>query len=284
MLVGYTRIFLLFFFQILLSAVLRAGCVDSVHIKVIPVQCNGLRNGVIEIIEIFGGEAPFYFSIDGQTYSTRPIFDLLWAGEYSIFVRDASGCVQEYQILVPEPPEFKVDISITDTSIVAGEWIQMRATVSPAGSTLTAIEWRPPNLFILQNQLLQTVRVSEDTDFAVEVRNTNGCVARDNLFVPVAKTNLYFPNVFAPNSNQNNFFTLFAGEGVARVVRLQVYDRGGNLVFEKHDFLPNDPLKGWNGKWHGRPAPTGVYPWVAQVEFLNGNQRQFAGNVTLIGE
>jgi hypothetical protein len=102
--------------------------------------------------------------------------------------------------------------------------------------------------------------------------------------VAVEQTNLYFPNAFSPDSNQDNYFTLHAGEGVERIVLLQVFNRGGNMVFEKRNFAPNDPQSGWNGKWQGRRAPTGVYPWVAQVQFLDGTKRRYSGGVTLINE
>lgn len=283
MFTGILRSLCALYFLILFAPASRAGCIDSVHIKVQPVQCFGLRNGGIEVTEVFGGISPFYFSLDGQSFSTRPVIDLLWAGEYILYVRDSTGCVEKYPVLVPEPEELRVKLSIADTSVLAGEWVQVKATVYPPGSTLSAVSWRPPALFANPQQLTQLIRIVEDTDIAIEVRNASGCIARDNLPVVVEQTNLYFPNAFAPGSNQDNYFTLFAGEGVAQIVRLQVFNRNGNLVFEKQNFLPNDPLKGWNGRWRGQAAPPGVYPWVALVEFLDGKQQRFSGSVTLVG-
>jgi hypothetical protein len=280
----FLRLSALFFFLTVFGTALRANCTDSVHVTVRPVQCHGLRNGVIEIKEIFGGVHPFFFSLDGQSYSTRPEFDLLWAGEYVLYVRDSTGCVQTYAVLVPEPEELKVRISVSDTSVVAGESVYVNATVTPPGTALTAINWRPPALFTAPNNLQQYVRLLENTVLAIEVRNADGCIARDQLSMTVEQTSLYFPNVFNPLSNQNNYFTLFAGQGVSHIVSLQVYDRIGNLVFERRNFMPNDPLLGWNGKWRGRLAPSGVYPWVGQVEFADGKHRQYSGNVTLLLE
>ncbi len=271
---------LLYFFP--LSTALRAGCIDSVQVQVKPVQCHGLRNGVIEVTEVFGGATPFYFSLDGQSYSTRPVFDLLWAGEYQLYVRDSLGCLRVYPVLVPQPELLQVKLHLQDSSIVSGEWVDIRAQVAPTGSVITEISWRPPNLFPVQHLLNQQVRFFENTDVAIEVRNASGCVARDNLSIEVETTNLYFPNAFRPGSNQNNFFTVFAGDGVEQVEALQVFNRTGNLVFEKRNFLPNDPQLGWDGKWRGRPAPAGVYAWVAQVTFLDGRRERFSGNVTLV--
>lgn len=278
---------LLLSFLILLSALsvsfwARANCVDSVHVMVKPVQCFGLRNGVIEVIEVMGQHPPYYFSLDAQTFSTRPVFDLLWAGEYILYVRDSTGCVREFPVLVPEPEELKVDLDVNDPYIVAGEPFQIKATVYPPNSDLTAIQWRPPALFPVQNQLTQPVSITKDTDFAIEIRNSDGCIARDNLSIPVEQTNLYVPNAFTPGSNQNNYFTVFSGEGVARVIYLQVYSRGGHLVFENRNFQPNDPLMGWNGKWRNRLAPPGYYVWIAEVEYLDGNRKRMSGGVALV--
>lgn len=255
---------------------------DSIQLKVTPVQCYGLRNGSIEVVEVFWGTAPFYYSLDGQSYSTRPVFDLLRAGEYQMYVRDSTGYEEIYPILVDEPDELRVKLIVADSSVVSGEWVQIKATVYPVNSILEAIEWRPPNLFAEPNQLTQTVQIVDSTDIAIEIRNTGGCVATDQVFVPVRKTNLYFPNAFDPNSNQDNYFTLFAGEGVERIVSLQIFGRGGQLMYERKDFPPNDPLTGWNGKWRGRQAPSGVYPWVARIRFLDGSVQHFSGNVTLV--
>lgn len=260
----------------------RASCVDTVLLNVKPVQCFGLRNGVIEVTEVHGYYPPYYFSLDGQTFSTRPVFDLLWAGEYLLHVRDSTGCVKVFPVMVPEPEELKVDLDVNDNSIKAGEEFQIKATVYPPTTQLTAILWRPPSLFPNQNQLVQTVSVAEDTDFAIEIRNANGCIARDNLSVTVEQTNLYVPNAFSPGSNQNNYFTLFSGEGIKRVVYLQVYGRSGHLIFENRNFQPNDPLMGWNGKWRNRLAPPGYYVWMAEVEYLDGSRERLKGGVALV--
>ncbi|MEQ1744742.1 MAG: gliding motility-associated C-terminal domain-containing protein [Saprospiraceae bacterium] len=279
------RIFAPFFFLSALPTTSHAGCTDSVHVTVNPVQCHGLRNGVIEVTEIFGGTDPYYFSLDGQTYSTRPVFDFLWAGNYVLHVRDSTGCVRRYPVTVTQPEELQVALNAGDTNnLTSGDWLQLTASVHPPGTVVTSISWRPPALFTSQFQLNQTVRVLEDTDFAVEIQNANGCIARANLSVKVKKTNLYFPNVFSPASQQNNYFTLFSDDGVARITLLQIYDRSGALVFEKRNFLPNDPLQGWNGKWNGRLAPSGVYPWVGSVEFQDGKRKRFTGSITVIAQ
>lgn len=260
----------------------KASEVDSVRTIVTPVQCYGLRNGMIQVDTVFGGEKPFYYSLDGQTFTTNPTFDHLWAGEYTLYVRDASGGTKDWPITVKEPAELQVKLQVTKTTVLAGERFGIRAITNVEPEFLQQIEWRPPGLFDRQDTLRHSIEISEPTWFAVIVRDYNNCTASDNLMMEVEKTNLYFPNVIKPGSASDAYFTVFAGEGVQRVVSLQVYSRGGSLVFERRDFQPNAPLQGWGGRWEGQNVQAGVYPYLAVVEFLDGKQVRYEGTVTVV--
>lgn len=259
-----------------------ASCVDSVQIKIRSVQCYGLRNGAIIIDTVYGGEKPFYYSADGLTYSTRPLFEDLWSGNYTIYIRDASGCIHVKSAFVPEPEDLIVKIFTTDTLVERGVAVKLRAEVTPDNTALRAIFWRPPYLFDTPNELEQTIRLSESTAIAIEVQDLHNCIARDQININVDQTNVYFPNAIKPNSNSDAYFTAFAGEGVSKVLNLQIYNRAGGLVFERQNFPPNDPLKGWNGRSKGKYAQPGVYPYIAVIEYLDGRKKAFQGSVTVI--
>lgn len=274
-------LFLLLFWTLAFRAVHASG-VDSIRVVVTPVQCYGLRNGAIRVDSVFGGQKPYYYSIDGQTYTTNPLFDRLWAGEYMLHVRDASGGERNWSLQVKEPAELVVKLLASDTTVVAGAPLQLRALSSVEPEFLSEIVWRPPFLFQNHDTLRQTVQISETTQFAVILRDHNGCTADYDLTVEVEKTPLYFPNVIQPGSAADAYFTVFSGEGVKRVVSLQVFSRNGALIFEQTDFPPNAPLLGWGGRWDGRFAQPGVYPWLAVIEFLDGKVQRFDGMVTLV--
>jgi hypothetical protein len=257
-------------------------CIDSVHISVKPVQCHGLRNGAIRVDSVFGGVAPFYFSLDGTSYSTRPEFDHLWPGSYEVWIRDDAGCERRQTVIVQEPEAITVQLSVSDSLIPSGATVDVTATVLPAKTVISAIAWRPPGLFTFQDTLVQRIRLADNTTIAVEVRTIHQCVASDQIDVQVERNSVYAPNVIMPGSNQNAYFTLFADEALELVLELQVYSRNGGLVFERRHFEPNDPLKGWNGKWGDRFAQPGVYAWTALLQFTDGRQERRTGAVTVV--
>lgn len=266
----------------LISCASASACVDSLWYKVEPVQCYGLRNGKITIKKVFGGVPPYFYSIDGQSFSTNPAFDHLWAGEYSLSVRDGSGCVKTIALKLSEPSELILKLVADDSSVVAGKPLTLKALISPDTATLRFIQWRPLHLFTNQDSLHQHLIISETTNFALEVIDNNGCTARSQLKVTVEQTNVYIPNVIKLGSAQDAYFTVFAGEGVQQVLSLRVYSRIGATVFEQQNFPANDPQAGWNGRWNGKKVQTGVYLWLADVELLDGSSEHFEGTVTVV--
>lgn len=258
------------------------ACIDSISYTTEPVQCFGMRNGKIRVTGVFGGAGPYYYSIDGQSFSTNPTFDHLWAGEYTLSVRDGSGCVTQHPMLLTEPFEVVVRLQATDSSIVVGKPITIQALLSPETAKLKSIEWLPLNAFPKQDTLRQRVVLSESTEVTVELIDINGCMARNDLTIQVAEPEIYIPNAIKPGSDDDAYLTVFSGEGVKKVASLRVYNRVGATIFEREDFPPNDPLKGWNGRWKNQPVQPGVYLWLATVELLDGTLEHFEGSVTVV--
>ena len=91
------------------------------------------------------------------------------------------------------------------------------------------------------------------------------------------------PNIFSPNfDGLNDVFTVYGDNVINRVVRFQVYDRYGSLLFSAEDFLPGDESNGWDGTVRGRRAQSGIYVYYAELEFLDGELEIVKGDVLLV--
>jgi hypothetical protein len=62
----------------------------------------------------------------------------------------------------------------------------------------------------------------------------------------------------------------------------RVYDRWGALVFEGKNIPFNEPNEGWDGTINGKIADTGVYVWYASVQFIDGVELEYSGDITVI--
>ena len=53
-------------------------------------------------------------------------------------------------------------------------------------------------------------------------------------------------------------------------------------MFENNDFAPNDPQLGWRGTHRGKKVTPGVYIYVVEVTYVDGETEIFSGDITVI--
>lgn len=263
------------------------GCKDSVSFEtshtslnaeaqVLSEGCNGQPNGTILFENMEGGVPPYLFSVDdGGSFTTDSIFTDLAAGGYGLVVQDVNGCewqgnteVLQGNLSLGMPNDLFLDL---------GDSAQLNLQIAV---DYDAIVWSPADGLSCDNCPDPFVKPSVTTEYHVRLIALNGCEVEGTVMVYVSeKLKIYWPNAFSPNGDGiNDRFYPFGGPDVSEVKRLQVFDRYGALIFEEYEFRPNDESFGWTGDGHG----SGVYVFYAMVEFVNGREELFKGEIELI--
>ncbi len=120
--------------------------------------------------------------------------------------------------------------------------------------------------------------------YAVKATNIYGCSGQDSVCIKVLckYAQVFIPNAFTPTGSipENRKFMVRAS-GIAAVKSFRVFNRWGQVVFERNNFSPNDPAYAWDGTVKGKPADTGVYIYTAEVICENGIPYSYKGDVTL---
>ncbi|WP_163066341.1 gliding motility-associated C-terminal domain-containing protein, partial [Acinetobacter baumannii] len=70
---------------------------------------------------------------------------------------------------------------------------------------------------------------------------------------------------FTPDGDGINDVFYVQAKGVRNIKSLRVFNRWGEVVFEKTNILPNDVGSGWNGKIKGIAANPDVYVYICEV-------------------
>jgi gliding motility-associated-like protein len=95
-----------------------------------------------------------------------------------------------------------------------------------------------------------------------------------------------FPNAFIPGNVKglNDHFNLNIGRGVEIVNYMRIFDRWGNLMYQRESFIPNnnDFAEGWDGKYKGQIVQNGVYVYLIEVKFLDGRVLLYRGDVSVL--
>ena len=241
--------------------------------------CSYDTTGLI-IVEASGGTTEYEYSADGQTFQASPAFGSLRGGVYTFTVMDAQGCIATVAGTVISPPPIFVEAG-PDQIIPLGFTANIRAVMSDPGLIIT---WTPPDSLTCTDCLSLVASPVRTTTYLITVIDPNNCVAVDTITIYVIKDRpIYIPNAFSPNDDGiNDAFTLYGGPAARRINRLRVFDRWGGLVFDASNIPLGQEVFGWDGTVKGRPAQVGVYAYMAEVEFIDGESVLYEGDVTVL--
>ena len=118
----------------------------------------------------------------------------------------------------------------------------------------------------------------------MQVKNEGGCKAQDQVTVNVIcnNGNLFIPNTFSPNGDGVNDRFYPSGKGINMIRNMRVFNRWGEVVFERMSFSANDASAGWDGLFKGQVLPPDVYVYTCEVLCQNNELLSFKGDVTLL--
>ena len=269
------------------------GCTDTDVVLITPVDPTALATvnqppcygdkGSIRVDEVIGGRPPIQFSLNSAPFTTQGYFKNLEPGPYTVVVQDAEGCSTTLSALLVEPAEFQVLVT-PEVTIGLGDSYQISAQINLPLTQIQSVLWTPSTGLSCDTCLSLVASPFLSTQYKVSVKTDAGCRDEATLRLLVdRRVDVYIPNIFSPNGDgENDEFTIFADQkAVVNIHYLQVYSRWGELLWERHDFPPNDVSLGWDGTFQGLPMNPAVFVYQAELEFIDGRKELFKGDVTL---
>ena len=273
----------------------RNGCKDSMSIEVFPEDnielllnhelkapnCPEGTDGRITV-EVNGGtgQGPYEYSLEGSPFRSSGVFSGLSSGQYLISIQDANGCEKDTLINLPDGALFPLGHPI-EIEIQAGDILNLESYLTGISTgQIQSIEWT-------YNGVSVTPSPFDPGDGGlVQFRlvDVNGCEYFGEFAIVVIRSDKYaVPNVFSPNDDElNDAFTVFTENRNLIIKRMQIFNRWGDMVFEKVNFKPNDLDEGWQGDYKGRNLNPDVFVYRIELELLDGSVEVIVGDVTLI--
>jgi gliding motility-associated-like protein len=127
-------------------------------------------------------------------------------------------------------------------------------------------------------QTTSSIEIIEPGSYYVTV-SVGGCQATDSILV---KNDCYLdiPNAFTPNGDGvNDYF--FPRQDLAKGMtsfHMSIFNRWGQVIFE----TSNTDGIGWDGRFNNAPQPEGVYIYMIDAQFQDGEKEHRQGNITLL--
>jgi gliding motility-associated-like protein len=209
-----------------------------------------------------------------QTYNTSGNFIVTAIATNSTGCRDTAT----QNIRIPPLPTISMPGNMT---IQSGFPETIQATYS---SGVVSWVWSPATGLSCTNCPQPDAVPKFNTNYSVMFTDSNGCANFGNIAVTVIckNANIFIPNTFSPNGDGSNDQFYPRGIGLDRVKMLRIFNRWGEVVFEKRDFPVNDPLYGWDGTYKGRKSQADVYVYQVEIFCDNGEIITLNGNIALI--
>jgi gliding motility-associated-like protein len=128
------------------------------------------------------------------------------------------------------------------------------------------------------------ILIEKSGQYVCKVSNACGEVS-DSIAVLVRACNQVFvPNAFTPNGDNNNDqFTVYPSVEITRIRQFSVFDRWGNLVHSVQNIAVSErTATGWNGMYKGKLLTPSVFIYLLEAEREDGTPFIQKGDITLL--
>ncbi|WP_207492637.1 PKD domain-containing protein [Aridibaculum aurantiacum] len=269
-------------------------------------QCSATDTVLVEVVQPFvltlspndticTGQQTQLFASGASRYQWNPIAGLssgivanpianpMVTTEYTVTARDPFNCFQSTASVIVAVGEYPTVNIGTGTTVVAGTQLQFDPVIT--NGPIRRYTWTPTTDLSCTNCPKPIATINNNITYKLEVENIYGCKGSDTIEYKIRceeEAQVYIPNAFSPDGDGVNDIFMVRGKGLALVKYFRVFNRWGQLVFERSNFKANDPLSGWDGRVNGIAANADVYVYTAEMACTGGDVYVKKGNVTLV--
>lgn len=219
---------------------------------------------------------------DGDIYNLLGI-EYSTAGSYQALTTNVNNCDSTI-FLELEVITWMNGVELpTDTIVQLGDDISI-TPIYIAPEFVEIIWLNDSDEIISTDPTLILTEVINRQELTMTAVDTEGCIDEDNIVIRVDRNiGVFAPNIFSPNGDSSNdFFRPIVNESIASLKEINIYDRWGNCVYHRKNFTDLNTWQGWDGKYKGSEASTGVYVFISTFLALDGKEEKISGDITLI--
>jgi large repetitive protein len=268
------------------------GCSATDTVVVNVIQPFNMRTSPGDTVCLYGqtgiyatGATTYSWSpSDGlnRTDIPNPVARPLTSTIYRVVGKDSYGCFADtgkVSVVVGTASQVRLG---SDTVLMAGSSIIINASTS--GPNVTKYTWTSIAPLSCSTCPSTIVTVRNDACITCTVTNMYGCKTSDTICVKTfcKSAQVFIPNAFSPDGDGVNDIFYVMGTGIKIVKTFRIFNRWGELIFEKLNFNPNEPAFGWDGTIRGQKASPEVFVYLCDVVCENDIPYTYKGNVAII--
>ena len=198
---------------------------------------------------------------------------------YTVVVQLA-GCIPDTNYVFVKVHQLPTVDAGPDQSLHVGQSAHLTAT----GSNIKHYLWTPSLGLTCDTCSNPSTNTIKNTTYVVTVSSDYGCKASDSvsIFFTCSESQIFIPNTFTPNGDGQNDIFYPRGSGVSMIKAFRVYNRWGELMFERENIQINDASNAWDGTFNGQLARPDVYVYLVEGTCSTGEPLFLKGSVTIV--
>ena len=239
--------------------------------------CKGIA------VPLYDSGATKYTWIPGTGLSSAYIADP-WATPpvtttYAV-IAQLAGCIADTNyVTVVVHPLPTVDAG-PDQRVLEGSTAQLNAT----GTNIYKYAWDQASTLSCDICPNPVASMTVTTTYGITVSTDFGCKSSDSvtIFIYCDASQVFIPNTFTPNGDGQNDVFYPRGKGISQIKSFRIYNRWGQLLFERSDISINDAANAWDGSYLGSMPRPDVYVYIIDAFCDTGAPINIKGDVTII--
>jgi len=265
------------------------GCIDTATVTV-RLRTHTISNAWGDTAVCFGVPVQLY-DTGGHTYQWLPAIGLsnpaisnpIATPPYTtiyMVIAQLGGCIPDTNTVTvfvyPQPTVY----AGPDQRLLAGSTAQLQAT----GKDIATYRWWPSETLSCPECPNPVASMTVSTTYNVDVASEYGCKASDSVTILLYCDNsmVFMPNVFTPNGDGQNDVFYPRGVGIEVVKTFRIYNRWGELLYERDNIGLNDASIAWDGSYKGAEPKPDVYVYIMEATCYTGEQVLVKGDVTIV--
>ncbi len=201
---------------------------------------------------------------------------------YRVIGFDGYNCFEDTAYITVGVGNYPVVNVGIDRLVATGELINLAPTVT--NGPIAIWNWTPPTDLSCATCPSPIATAKKEICYTVTATNFFGCSGSDTMCIRVfcESSQVFIPNAFTPDADGINDVLVVKAQGVKAVKSFRIFNRWGQMVFEKSNFPPNIESFGWDGKVKGIAAPPDVYVYTCEVLCENDVPYTYKGNTAIL--
>lgn len=184
-------------------------------------------------------------------------------------------------VVVADRPQIKLEPG--DKNVATGTQVTLTGSIENE-MIISSYAWSSTG-YLSCDTCYSTIAIpTVTTTYTFTATSQYGCTSSASMTLTVGceEAQVFIPNTFTPNGDGLNDRFYVSAKGISKISKFLIYNRWGELVYERYNIQANDAAAGWDGQYKGVVLPPDVFVYVVEATCNLGEEFKYKGDISIV--